>query len=99
MITPIILTYIGFSILVAAFAYGRRISFAGAFFTSVFMSPLVGIVAIIKSDKNMLVKHYSTRYVCPNCNFEYTEDKEHCDFCYEMGETVKLKSVRILIQE
>jgi len=99
MITPIILTYIGLSILVAAFASGRRISFAGAFFTSVFMSPLVGIIAILKSERNMMVKHYTTRYVCPKCNFEYTEDKEHCDFCYEMGKTVKLESVRILIQE
>lgn len=99
MMTPIILTYLGFSVLVALFASGRRISFAGAFFTSILMSPLVGILAILKSEKNMLIKHYATRYVCPKCNFEYTEEKEHCDFCNEMGKTIKLESVRILIQE
>ncbi len=97
MITPIILTYIGISVMVALFAFGRRISFAGAFFTSVFLSPLVGIIAILKTDKNIRVKHYTTRYVCPKCNIEYTEEKENCSFCLEMGEKIKVKPTRILL--
>jgi hypothetical protein len=99
MIAPIIITYIGVSVLVAFLAIGRRISFAGAFFTSVFMSPLVGLIAILKTDKNLKIKYYITRYSCPVCNYEYTEEKECCNFCKEMGNTVKLEPKRILIQK
>jgi hypothetical protein len=99
MITPIIITYLALSVLVTLFATGRRISFAGAFVTSVFLSPLVGLVAIIKSDKNIRVKFYATRYVCPNCNYEYTEEKTHCSFCGEMGNEEKLKPNKLLLLE
>lgn len=99
MITPIIITYIGISVLVAFLAIGRRISFAGAFFTSVFMSPLVGLVAILNSDKNIKVKYYTTRYSCPECKYEYTEQKEYCSFCKKKGITVKLEPKQILLLE
>jgi len=97
MITPIILIYVGISIMVALFAFGRRISFAGVFFTSVLLSPLVGIFAILKTDKNIRVKHYTTRYVCPKCNIEYAQEKEFCTFCLEMGEKINIKSTRVLL--
>lgn len=99
MITPIIITYIGASVMVAFLTIGRRISFVGALVTSVFMSPVVGLITIIKSDKNIKVKYYTTRYSCPVCKYEYTEQKENCSFCKEMGNTVKLEPKRMLIQE
>ena len=85
--------------MVAFLAIGRRISFAGALVTSVFMSPLVGLIATLKSDKNIKIKYYTTRYSCPVCNYEFTEQKEHCSFCKEMGNTTKLEPKRILIVE
>ena len=95
----LIITYLGISVAIAFLAMGRRISFAGALITSVFMSPFVGLIAILKSERNLTIKYYTTRYICPKCNFEYTEDNEHCGFCQEMGRTVKLEPTRILIQE
>ena len=97
--TPIIITYFVLSVLVTFFAVGRRISFAGAFVTSVFLSPLVGLVAVLKSEKNIKVKYYATRYVCPKCNYEYTEEKTHCSLCGEMGKVEKLKPNKLLLLE
>ncbi|NOY49504.1 MAG: hypothetical protein GXO88_02905 [Chlorobi bacterium] len=99
MITPIVITYISVSVFVTLFAIGRRISFAGAFVTSLLMSPVVGLIAIFKSEKNIKIKYYTTRYVCPQCNIEYTQEKENCDFCKEMGNEVKLQPNRVLIHE
>ena len=99
MIAPLLITYISASILVTLLATGRRISFAGAFITSLLMSPIIGIIAILKSEKNISIKHYSTRYVCPVCNIEYSHEKECCDFCKEMGKEIKLESKRVLIYE
>ena len=97
--THIIVTYVSLSFLVALLAFGRRISFAGALFTSVLMSPLVGLIAILKSEKNIKVKHYTNRYICPRCNIEYTQKKNTCDFCDEMGVTEELIPTKTLQME
>ena len=97
MIAPLLISYISASILVTLFAIGRRISFAGAFFTSLVMSPIVGLITVLKTEKNIHIKHYSTRYVCPECNIEYTQQKQCCDFCKEMGKEIDLKPTRVLI--
>jgi len=99
MIAPLLITYISASILVTLLAIGRRISFAGAFITSLLMSPIIGIITILKSEKNISIKHYSTRYVCPECNIEYNQEKDCCDFCKEMGKEIKLEPKRVLIYE
>jgi hypothetical protein len=99
MIAPIVILYVGVSVLVTMLAFGRRISFGGAFLTSLFLSPVVGLIAILKSDKNIKVNYYATRYVCPKCNFEYTEPKLYCSLCKEMGHNVKLEPKRMLIKE
>ena len=99
MITPLIIAYIVISVMVTLFAIGRRISFAGAFFTSVFLSPIVGLIAILKTDKNIVVSHYTTRYVCPECNIEYTEEKDHCSFCQEMGKETTLVPKRVIMTD
>jgi len=99
MIAPLIITYLMISVMVTMFAIGRRISFAGAFFTSIFMSPLLGLIAILKTDKIIRIKHYSTKYVCPKCNIEHNENLEYCSFCREMGKLSKLEKRKVLITE
>jgi len=99
MIAPLLISYISASILVTLLAIGRRISFSGAFITSLLMSPIIGIITILKSEKIISIKHYSTRYVCPQCNIEYNQEKDCCDFCKEMGKEIKLEPKRVLIYE
>lgn len=99
MIAPILITYISASVLVTLFATGRRISFTGAFVTSLLMSPIVGLITILKTERKISIKHYSTRYVCPVCNIEYTQEKNSCVFCKEMGKEIKLEPKRVLINE
>lgn len=99
MIAPLLITYIIASVLVTLLATGRRISFSGAFITSLLMSPVIGLITILKTEKNINIKHYTTRYVCPECNIEYTQEKDCCDFCKEMGKEIKLEPNRVLLYE
>ncbi len=99
MIAPLLITYIIASVLVTLLAIGRRISLSGAFITSLLMSPVIGLITILKTEKNINIKHYTTRYVCPECNIEYTQEKDCCDFCKEMGKEIKLEPNRVLLYE
>ncbi len=47
------------SIIISLFSYGKRISFLGAVLINIFLTPLVGIISILKADDNVITRHYT----------------------------------------
>lgn len=97
MLVPFVITYIGSSVLVSLLALRRRISITGAFLVSLFMSPIIGLITILKSQRNIIIKHYNTRYICPECNTEQSSKDHVCGLCDEMGKKIEPKTFTFLI--
>jgi len=84
-----IVGYLLVAVLVSAFAVDRRISVGEAFTISFFLTPVMGLLAILKSGKKIKITHYINNYHCPRCNTEYKSDKDYCPYC--LSEGVKIK--------
>ncbi len=95
MIIYFIAFYLVITLIVTAFATGKRISFANAFTYSFFMTPFVGLLAVLKSEKKVKITHYVTRYSCPRCNAKFTSETEYCPSCLEEGVKVKPQQMEI----
>ena len=95
----VIITYFVLALLVTLLATGRRISFAGAFTINLVFTPIIGLLTILKSQKNIIIKHYRTRYVCPECHRELNNDDHYCELCNEMGKIVKPEKKKFFINE
>ncbi len=101
LLTPAILlsiaSYALLAVLVAFMAFGRRMDYSSAFVLCFFMTPIFGIFAIMKSDKTIRISHYTTRYQCTVCNYEFTEEAAYCSLCGENGEEAKVVPIRKIL--
>ena len=95
MIIYFIAVYLILTLAVTAFAMDKRISLASAFTFSFFMTPLIGLLAVIKSEKKVKITHYATRYSCPRCNAKFSSETEYCPSCLEEGVKVKPEKMEI----
>ncbi len=95
MIVYFIVAYLIFTFLVTALAVNRRISMGNAFTLSFFLTPLLGLLAILKTDKTIKITHYATKYHCPRCQAEFNTHKEYCPSCLAEGVKVKPEQAEI----
>lgn len=51
-------------------------------------TPVIGFVVYFISGNRMIV--FESRYVCPNCKFEFTHEAEFCPICRQSGKEVRL---------
>ncbi len=79
----VLITYLAISIVVSFFSFGKRISFFDALMINIFLTPIVGIISIIKTDKIIKTHHYSMISVCNTCNYEIDDIIKKCPECGE----------------
>ena len=48
---------------------------------NIFLTPIVGIISIIKTDKTIITHHYSMVSSCATCNYEIDEIIKKCPEC------------------
>ena len=59
----ILIAYLGLSILVSLIGSNRKFGFWGYFFTSLFLTPIIGSIVMLASDKQP-----KKIEKCPNCD-------------------------------
>jgi hypothetical protein len=69
------------SIIVGSFGKKREIGFAGAFFASLFFTPILAMLFVLASDKNPIQKEIKKSEV----NNDYTGDDPQFDFIDDKG--------------
>lgn len=65
---------------------GKRISFVEVFFISMFLTPIVGIIAVLKTKSNILKRHYYMTRTCESCDSVGFENEKVCPKCGDVLE-------------
>jgi hypothetical protein len=96
MLESIALGYFCCALTVSLFSFGKRISYLNALTISIFLTPISGLIAVLKSDRFLRVSHYITRYQCPQCKMEFTEPHIVCPHCEEKKLQIDLHQIKHL---
>ncbi len=96
MLESLIIGYVLLSIVIGICSFNKRIGFGTTLSISLLLTPIAGIVAVIKSDNFLRRSSYTTRYQCPECNMEFTEPHDCCPFCKENHLEISLNEVKLL---
>lgn len=94
MLESLIIGYILLSIVIGFFSLNKRIGFGTTLSISLLLTPVAGLVAVMKSDSFLRRSRYLTRYRCPECNMEFTEPHDCCPFCKENKLIISLNEVK-----
>lgn len=62
-------------------SFGKRISFIGALMINIFLTPIVGLISILRTDNNIITHHYTMTVVCESCNKVFDESHKKCPKC------------------
>ncbi len=79
--------YILVCVIISLMSFRKRISFWGVLVISIFLTPVVGLISVIKADNNVIIYHYSMSNTCNSCNAEINTSETNCPVC---GNTVNL---------
>jgi len=63
------------------FSLGKRISFVEIFFISLILTPIVGLITLIKAKNNISTHHYTMTYTCKSCGNGVEENEKTCPKC------------------
>ena len=96
MLETFLIGYILLSITIALFSVKKRIGFGTALSIGLLLTPLAGIIAVIKSDDFLKVSRHVTRFHCPECHMEFTELHPCCPHCVENNTEVRLEEIKHL---
>ena len=93
LISVICFCYLALCIALSNVGRKRAIGFKKAFALSIFLTPIVGAIAVYSSEEDS--KHFLivTQYQCPECGFEFTENETYCQLCLKNNKKVKLKAI------
>jgi len=75
------LIYIVLALLVALVSLTKRISFAESVFISLFLTPIVGLIIILKTKNNILTRHYTMKHTCSECGNKGIQEQNICSHC------------------
>lgn len=76
-----IITYLTLSIVISLFSFGKRISFLNALVINIFLTPIVGLISIVKAENNIIRRHYTMTSVCNSCKSEFDNILTKCPEC------------------
>jgi hypothetical protein len=96
MLETFLIVYVVLSIFVALFSIKKRIGFGTALTIGLFLTPLAGFFAVLKSDNYLKVSRHITRFHCPKCNMEFTEPHGYCPHCKEDALEINLVEIKHL---
>ncbi len=84
------LLYLVASIIVSLEGVKHQIGGANAFFVSLILSPLLGILIVKFSPRSLNVSHYIKRSDCKDCSFKDKLFDETCEVCEKHGYWVEV---------
>ncbi len=76
-----LIIYLLLSLFVSFISFGKRISFIEIFYISVFLTPIVGLITVLKAENNILIRHYTMTYTCTSCEKGVVENEKTCPNC------------------
>lgn len=76
-----LLLYLVLVLLVVLAGKHRRISLFKTFIISFLLTPAIGILALYKSSRKVVVTHYKPLIQCPNCPFIEEQSPQTCESC------------------
>lgn len=75
--------YVLLSLIISMLSFGKRINFIGALLISLFLTPIVGLISILKTDNNIITHHYTMTAICSSCNKQFEDSQKRCTDCGE----------------
>ena len=75
------ITYLLFSFAVSLISLSKRVSFIEIFFISLFLTPVMGLIIVLKTENNILTHHYTTTNICSSCGGDSRENESVCTHC------------------
>jgi len=73
--------YIVLALLVALVSLTKRIGFAESVFISLFLTPVVGLIIVLKAKNNILTRHYKMKHTCSECGNQGVQEHNICSHC------------------
>lgn len=83
--------YLLLAISVSFISFGRRISFLEIFYISLLLTPIVGLISVLKTENNILTRHYTMTYTCSSCGNGVVENEKICPNCGKEMEVLNIK--------
>lgn len=83
--------YLLLSISVSFISLGKRVGFIEIFYISLFLTPIVGLITVLKAENNILTRHYTMTHTCTSCENEVVENEKICPDCGEEMEVLNIK--------
>jgi predicted RNA-binding Zn-ribbon protein involved in translation (DUF1610 family) len=73
--------YILLAFAVALASLTKRIGFAQSLFISLFLTPVFGLIIVLKSKNNILMHHYKMNHSCSECGKQGIQAQNVCSSC------------------
>jgi hypothetical protein len=85
------LVYLFIVISIAKLGSGRKCGGLKAFFLSLFLTPIFGLIYVLSflPKDTLKIIHYR----CPVCSLEYTSKHRYCPSCEKEGRTTRLEKI------
>jgi energy-coupling factor transporter transmembrane protein EcfT len=83
--------YIFIVISLAKLGSGRVCGGLKAFIISLLLTPLVGLIYVIRSPQKNTLK--IIHYRCPSCGLDYTSKYRYCPSCQKEGKSIHLEKI------
>jgi hypothetical protein len=71
----------------------KRIALSKAILISLFFTPLMGLIALLRTSRKVTVTHYNAQDQCAGCHHTDQPEPEVCESCELIGELHKRLSV------
>jgi hypothetical protein len=92
-----LIIYILLSTAISFISIGKRISFWGVFFISIFLTPVVGLISVLKAHNNIIKYHYTVTDTCYSCNQKINATDTNCSVCGNEVGSVPTKKVKLTL--
>lgn len=89
----IIAVYLLFVFLVSRLGNRRQIGRRRLFWTSLFLTPVLGLAFYFNSMELKMHPYTERHYKCEKCGYTFAEEYPYCPFCEKEGIKVALKPV------
>ena len=83
--------YTFFVISLAKLGSGRVCGGLKALIISLLLTPLIGLIYVIRSPQKNTLK--IIHYRCPACNLDYTSKHRYCPSCQKEGKSIHLEKI------
>lgn len=85
-----LIIYLLIVISISFFSLGKRVSFVEIFYISLFLTPIVGVITVLKAKNNIHTHHYTMTYTCRSCEKGVEENEKTCPECGKAMEVLHI---------